>query len=360
MERSVHADLWETAHQVGPLVEELLRVKEFTEIPGLMQHLEFFPAKRRRRQLLKPHLVRCGYELGGGENWQDVLPVCAAAEFLNVATYQSNAAFDSKYGSQDAPGQFISSALVRERAGQIISEVARRNSSVVVDQLLALISESVARVYLAQFLDLYVLRVPAFDLSAIDRSKFDFLYDLRCRHGSGFLIATCLALGFKLANGCEDDFQNVFGFGLEYGTGLHIVNDMADYVPPWRGTIDTHKGHQDAFSDLREGKVTLPFVTLLSRVSLEHRDSLARCLGSNPDPKTVGWIFDLGVSSGAFVECRQNVKQYYKSAKKLLHKIPKSPARDRLATIAATLRSNKYFHTMRTAQVEDEHAKVAT
>jgi len=48
-------------------------------------------------------------------------------------------------------------------------------------------------------------------------------------------------------------------FGLEVGRAFHLVDDLLDY------TATSAQLGKPAFSDLREGKLTLPMLTLLAR-----------------------------------------------------------------------------------------------
>ena len=55
-------------------------------------------------------------------------------------------------------------------------------------------------------------------------------------------------------------------YGLEVGRAFQLVDDLLDY------TATSHQLGKPAFSDLREGKLTLPMLTLLEKVPDEARD----------------------------------------------------------------------------------------
>ncbi len=63
----------------------------------------------------------------------------------------------------------------------------------------------------------------------------------------------------------EADCRAMRGYGLEVGRAFQLIDDLLDY------TATSAQLGKPAFSDLREGKLTLPMLTLLERAPDEVR-----------------------------------------------------------------------------------------
>jgi octaprenyl-diphosphate synthase len=76
---------------------------------------------------------------------------------------------------------------------------------------------------------------------------------------TALLFAACAECGGVLAGRDEAFCRRLNGFGLELGRAFQLVDDLLDY------TATGDQMGKPVFSDLREGKLTLPMLALLER-----------------------------------------------------------------------------------------------
>lgn len=100
-------------------------------------------------------------------------------------------------------------------------------------------------------------------LFKLDTSRKDY-FDIQERK-TALLFAGCTETGAVLTQRSEADCLAFRTFGLELGRAFQLVDDLLDY------TATSEELGKPAFSDLREGKLTLPMLTLLAKAPDEVR-----------------------------------------------------------------------------------------
>jgi len=101
-------------------------------------------------------------------------------------------------------------------------------------------------------------------LFKLDTSRKDY-FDIQERK-TALLFSGCTESGAVLTGRSQAECEAMRGYGLEVGRAFQLVDDLLDY------TATSAQLGKPAFSDLREGKLTLPMLTLLERVPDEARD----------------------------------------------------------------------------------------
>lgn len=94
-------------------------------------------------------------------------------------------------------------------------------------------------------------------LFKLDTSRKDY-FDIQERK-TALLFSGCTETGAVLTGRSEVECQAMRQYGLEVGRAFQLVDDLLDY------TATSDQLGKPAFSDLREGKLTLPLLTLLER-----------------------------------------------------------------------------------------------
>ena len=89
----------------------------------------------------------------------------------------------------------------------------------------------------------------------LDTTRKDY-FDIQERK-TALLFAGCTETGGVIAQRSAEDCQALHRFGLEIGRAFQLVDDLLDY------TATAAEMGKPVFSDLREGKLTLPLLTLL-------------------------------------------------------------------------------------------------
>lgn len=123
-------------------------------------------------------------------------------------------------------------------------------------------------------------------------------------------------------------------YGNHLGVTFQAVDDLLDL------TGDSAKTGKTLFTDLREGKMTLPLITALERrpalrgvveevLALDPEASMPEALGLD----IVAHLKD----SGAIQDCLQLARDRSAAAVKSLDAVPESPARQALATVAEAI-----------------------
>jgi octaprenyl-diphosphate synthase len=101
-------------------------------------------------------------------------------------------------------------------------------------------------------------------LYKLDTSRKDY-FDIQERK-TAFLFSGCTETGAVLTGRSQDECLAMRQYGLEVGRAFQLVDDLLDY------TATSEQLGKPVFSDLREGKLTLPMLTLLERAPDEVRD----------------------------------------------------------------------------------------
>jgi octaprenyl-diphosphate synthase len=106
-------------------------------------------------------------------------------------------------------------------------------------------------------------------LFKLDTSRKDY-FDIQERK-TALLFSGCTETGAVLTGRTQAECHAMREYGLEVGRAFQLVDDLLDY------TATSEQLGKPAFSDLREGKLTLPMLTLLAQAPDEVR-SLIRTI----------------------------------------------------------------------------------
>lgn len=105
-------------------------------------------------------------------------------------------------------------------------------------------------------------------LFKLDTSRKDY-FDIQERK-TALLFGGCTEAGAVLGGRAAADCEAMRRYGLEIGRAFQLVDDLLDY------TATSEQLGKPAFSDLREGKLTLPMLTLLEKAPEETRTLVRR------------------------------------------------------------------------------------
>ncbi|HZU53626.1 MAG TPA: polyprenyl synthetase family protein [Holophagaceae bacterium] len=105
-------------------------------------------------------------------------------------------------------------------------------------------------------------------LFKLDTSRKDY-FDIQERK-TALLFGGCTETGAVLGGRGTEDCEAMRRYGLEIGRAFQLVDDLLDY------TATSEQLGKPAFSDLREGKLTLPMLTLLEKAPEETRSIVRR------------------------------------------------------------------------------------
>jgi geranylgeranyl pyrophosphate synthase len=212
---------------------------------------------------LRPILVHLAYELAGGQNLDEIMPLSLASEFIHTATLVHDDINDEALTRR---GEKTMHALVGQPKAIIGGDwlfvqgfgLGGRYRKEVVDVMASFCS----RLASAEFSQLdHVL-----DLST---SPEDYLEIVKGKTAGPF-AAGCQGAAL-VANASESECQALFDFGLELGIAFQLVDDLLDI----RG--DERMGKPRG-ADIYEGKMTLPLIHALTLLHGEQRVRLAEII----------------------------------------------------------------------------------
>jgi octaprenyl-diphosphate synthase len=158
----------------------------------------------------------------------------------------------------------------------------------------------------------------------LDVSEQTYERILRDKTASLFSFAT--RMGARLAGAELEAEQALSQFGEELGVAFQLVDDVIDY----RGEASG----KTLFTDLSEGKLTLPLVLAAAR-NPDLAQPLRRIFAGDREP--VSLVSRLVIESGACDEVRARARAHTERAVRVLDAVPKSPARSLLASVADEL-----------------------
>jgi len=351
MERSIHFQrMRETGRIVIPIIREAYTTIA-AQHPHLTSSLNVFVQRRTQpgQCLLRPYLVRLGYEIGGGDNWSDIAGACAAVEMFNISTYQSNLAFDGKNGivSESAKNnQLISSMISLDLAVRTLHTLAESCNSHVVMKLVAKLHETNSHIYAGQFYNLNILTFSKLNPS-MSMEEYLTLYISRCKKLGGSLTQLCLQTGAILANADNDTLSTLAYIGNTLGIAGQMVNDLSDFIPLEPEDNDI-RGLEWQFSDFKAGIVTYPLFHLLTHTGVAEKRKIINALVSRKlDETLMNEITKYLCQYGSIRSARQLVLSNYKELKQDIKQIKKSYHRDLLSLAFSSLLTNKYFAILR-------------
>jgi geranylgeranyl pyrophosphate synthase len=337
--------------QVKSLIEKY--ISSYCKHNEILPSLSFFLNRRRLQKncLLKPFLAKLSYDVAGGRNIDEILPVAAVAELINTSSYQANSVLDGKYGlltKLDKDNQLIASMITREMADRIIDDTPfndyRKN------QLKSLYSEANNFIYYGQFYELNILHCRNLNVDKLDIDDYLNLYLTKCDYISGIFSRNVALSGAILASDDQFKLNAIGNYARNFGIGLNIINDLSDYLPlSNQNALPSYKVPEDQYSDVRNGRIFLPVFYALKVGNDEQRNYILEML-NGADISSENRLIRLTnilLTTKAIRYTFSIAKKYMKKAKKYLHPLPRATERDLLSVMASVIKTNKFIYYLR-------------
>jgi octaprenyl-diphosphate synthase len=145
------------------------------------------------------------------------------------------------------------------------------------------------------------------------------------RRKTAYLFAGCAKIGGMLGPITREQQEALWDYGLNIGMAFQIADDLLDF------TGDEVVLGKPVGGDLREGKVTLPIIHLLSRGD-ERADAIIRKVVDARSVTVEEWrqIRSMLAQSRSLDYAQRVAFDYVERAKKALYAFPASDARDAL------------------------------
>jgi octaprenyl-diphosphate synthase len=162
-------------------------------------------------------------------------------------------------------------------------------------------------------------------------------YDDLIRRKTAELFSAACALPALFAPHLEHHRGPLARYGRSLGTCFQVVDDILDV------TASQSRLGKPVFSDLREGKLTLPFILLLPLLRREQREAVAAVLAAGEftavsAAELRAWLDEHGIVEA----CRAVAAEHGRSAVAALAGLPPSPERDALAVAPGYIVDREY------------------
>ncbi len=154
----------------------------------------------------------------------------------------------------------------------------------------------------------------------------DLYYEV-IRKKTASLLASCFATGASSTISDKATIEKMWQIGEYTGMAFQIMDDVLDYEK-------TSVTGKPSGIDIKEKKVTLPLIYLLSQVDhAEKRKLMDIVKHKNNDPQSVAWLIQEVHKAGGFDYARKKMDEFKNKALNLLWEFPENNARQALAEI---------------------------
>jgi len=211
----------------------------------------------------------CLYSGTEGAINSDILPALTVSEIFNISTYQSNIVFDDKIKNETISNvnQFISSFVSYNIAVQMLQTLDVSKEKVL--ECISILNECNKNVYEGQFIDLNVLvSKSASIILTMPEDEYLKLYLERCRKIGGTTVDTCASWAY-IVSGKDNlnELSKLRKLFTTWGQLMQMANDLSDF------TVFINQKDYVRYTDIRAGKITLPFYYILA--SMPHDSALS-------------------------------------------------------------------------------------
>ncbi len=147
------------------------------------------------------------------------------------------------------------------------------------------------------------------------------------RQKTASLIASCFATGTASVTKEQDVIDNMHKIGEYAGIAFQIKDDLFDFG-------DGNKAGKPAGIDIKEKKMTLPLIYLLSNASQSEKRRIIRIVKRyNTDEEKVKWLIQRVRESGGLDYAKQRMDEYKEKSLELLRQFPDNPGRQSLVSM---------------------------
>jgi octaprenyl-diphosphate synthase len=313
------------AQLLEPVRDELERVeREFVQqvesrvelIPQIGRYIQTSGGKRMRPAVLLMAARLAGAEDGRGVTYASVV------EFIHTATLVHDDIIDD---SDLRRGRLA----VHSRWGNDIT-VLLGDYLYIKSMALALTNDRIELIRLLCDVTLRMIEGELYQLTKtgdIDITAEEYFEIIRRK--TAYLFAGCAKIGGMLGSLTPTQENALWEYGFKLGVAFQLVDDLLDF------TADQTALGKPIGGDLREGKVTLPVITLLQRNGHAARPIVGQALQDRTvTPEAWGELRRLMREHGAVGAVSDLAADYVGRAKAELDHFPSSRERDSLSGLA--------------------------
>lgn len=248
----------------------------------------------------------------------------ACLEMVHMATLIHDDVID---GSATRRGRPTAKALVGVEAAVLSGDVLLAKAMNILAQdgdieVIRMVSEAVVALAEGETLEIQVRG--RFDLG---EEELDHVVELK----TAALLRACCRVGAFTAWAPQPHFDALTEFGASIGRAFQFVDDILDYVG------DPSRTGKVVGQDFREGQATMPLILYRQNAGPEEVSWAHGLFGQDPSDDEIAKLVDQMVSIGCIEGARRHADRELDTAIAALDRLPESPCRDLLRTLALAL-----------------------
>ena len=289
------------------LFEEKFSKSMISDVP-LLNRITHYVVKRKGKQMRPMFVFLTAKIISSNDKINEkVYRAASIIELIHTATLIHDDVVDS---SDKRRGFFSLNALWKNKIAVLVGDfLLSKGMLLCIDNddfdLLKIISKSVKDMSQGELLQIEKAR-------RLDIDE-EIYYEIITKKTAS-LIASCCALGVAAANGSKKEINAFEQIGKKIGVAFQLKDDLFDY-----GT----KIGKPTGIDLREKKLTLPFIYALNNSSKSKRKWLINSV-KNSDENAIREIIKYVIDIGGIDYTQKQIKKFYNSALKDLDQFEES------------------------------------
>ncbi len=283
---------------------------------------------RRKGKQMRPMFVFLCADITGEIN-PSTYRAAALIELLHTATLVHDDVVDD---SNERRGYFSINALWKNKIAVLIGDyLLSRGLLLSLEgndfELLRIVSNAVKEMSEGELLQIDKAR----RLDIEEEVYFEVI-----RKKTASLISSCCASGASSAGAAEETVRLMGEFGTNVGIAFQIKDDLFDFEKK-------NKTGKPAGVDIKEQKMTLPLIYMLSKLSWTEKRQMIRIVKSHhDDPQRVAEVIDRVNQSGGIEYAHKRMIEYRDKAIDILSGFPASNSRQALEDLVVfTTERNK-------------------
>ncbi|ARQ79149.1 octaprenyl diphosphate synthase [Oxalobacter formigenes OXCC13] len=263
-------------------VNRIIREQLHSNVPFISQIAEYLINAGGKR--IRPALVLLMARAFGYQGTQHQM-LAAMIEFIHTATLLHDDVVDEadlRRGKSSANALFGNAASVL--VGDFLYTRAFQMIVAVNDmRILPVLSDATNLIAEGEVMQLVNVRNPAID----EKRYMEVIYAKTAR-----LFEVSAVLGALIAHASEKEIEAAAAYGRSLGIAFQLVDDLLDYAG------ETDVLGKTVGNDLREGKMTLPLIFLMSHCDESIRKTIRECI-ENHDEASLPFILEAVKASDA-------------------------------------------------------------
>jgi octaprenyl-diphosphate synthase len=282
------------------LFEEKFSKSMISDVP-LLNRITHYVVKRKGKQMRPMFVFLTAKIISSNDKINEkVYRAASIIELIHTATLIHDDVVDS---SEKRRGFFSLNALWKNKIAVLVGDfLLSKGMLLCIDNedfdLLKIISKSVKDMSQGELLQIEKAR-------RLDIDE-EIYYEIITKKTAS-LIASCCALGVAAANGSKKEINAFEQIGKKIGIAFQLKDDLFDY--------GTKKIGKPTGIDLREKKLTLPFIYALNNSSKSKRKWLINSV-KNSDENAIREIIKYVIDIGGIDYTQKQIKKFYNSALK--------------------------------------------